>query len=327
MSKKCQNLKTVRKLATQLYVAGLVERSGGLSLGLIEKTFKKSHKIPNKQYWESYSRTFYKYARGESCIKDQSLILHIDKYEAYRGVKEVLNHPLWLILENPDASLHDVHAYMHQLKPSFQQRLFKLDKNINTLTRKYWSHTDQLSRISMENNLDALACLIMLLREMELLNKWHAYVKVKWEVHFLFLRLSYFDPLLSIREVLYHFMDTYFFDKHRFITERYFPATRQLMYTHFRHAFKSPQCINDFTGYDEINAELLKYAYQLSIKTDTKETKLIFLFWVVEFGLTNIVKAFECSPPDSDSLLQRLTKACTSTNTRKYLKHSYILEF
>jgi hypothetical protein len=55
----------------------------------------------------------------------------------------------------------------------------------------------------MLNNLDALACLLMILREMELLEQWLAYVEVKWQVHNLLLRLTTFEPLKNISDELY----------------------------------------------------------------------------------------------------------------------------
>jgi len=179
MDEKSRDLKRVRYIATRLFILFLKERSGGLSYRKMEMFFKKPDYQSEKEFQDSYSGAFAKCAKGQTRIQDQKLIHKIENNEKFQGAKYLLDHPLWLILENPECSLEALHQYMYLLPPNIQNRLFKPNKNTGIYKRCYWSKTEQFSRISMLNNLDALACFLMLIREMELLTKWHAYVKIK----------------------------------------------------------------------------------------------------------------------------------------------------
>jgi len=329
MTEKTTDLKRVRYVATQLFMLFLTEKSGGLSLRKMEMTFKKPTYQSNEEFKDNCSGAFSKYARGAICIKDQKLIDRIEEDEQYQGCKYILNHPLWLILENPNATIETVREYMRKLPPNIQTRLFKLNKSSNQYERCFWRKSGQLSRISMLNDLDALACFLMLMREMELLEKWHSYVQVKWYAHDLFIRLSYFKPISEIRLNLYELIYKHFIAKHNPITANYFSTERQDLYIHIQGFFKSPFLIEDFTLYHEILSETIAYAKKMMTIGDTKKDQLNFLFWASEYNLMDVYYAFKRYDKNLKKpfLIQRLITACSDSNTRKHIRNSEIFLF
>jgi hypothetical protein len=95
--------------------------------------FKKTAFQTNEKYRDNSSGTFYKYSNGKICIKDLILIDKIDTDPIYTGSKQILFHPLWLIIENPSAPLAVLLEYMRKLNPDIQNKLFKLNKQTGIL--------------------------------------------------------------------------------------------------------------------------------------------------------------------------------------------------
>ena len=327
MIKNAANLKRVRYVATQLYMLCLQEKSGGLSFGSIEMHFKRAPSQSKQAYWGSHTGTFYKYAKGSVRIKDHSLIERIEEDEQYQGCKYILSHPLWQILENPHASIASLWEIMRTLNPTMQTRLFKFNKASNVYKRKYWTNSTHFSRLSMYNNLDALACLIILIREMELLKKWHTYVQVKWYVHDLFIRLTYFKPLSSIHLELYALIYTHFLAKNNPITADYFSFEKQDVYQHFKSYFKSPNLIDDFSLFHRLLKQTLLHAKKVINIGDTKEAQLDFLFWVSEHNLLKVHRSFNefQTTAQQPPLIKKLIKACSDPNTRRHINSSEFL--
>ena len=192
----------VRLLATKLYIFTIKDKSGGLPFSSIEIQIKRSQGQSIEQARDCYSRNFYRYANGKSCIKKLEIIESFEKIELYIGCKKVLDNPLWLILDNPLATLDDIHGLMQLLPADIKQRLFSYNKNTAVYERKKWSSTRHFSRIGRQNNLDALACLLMLIREMEITQDWHRYVEAKWQTQYIILRLVHFQPIIEIADDL-----------------------------------------------------------------------------------------------------------------------------
>jgi len=329
MTEKSTNLKRVRYIATQLYMLFLKEKSGGLSYRKMEMIFKKAIYQSNEEFKENCSGAFSKYARGATCIKDQQLIDRIEKVEQYQGGKYILNHPLWLMLENPNATLEVVRDLMHKLPPNIQARLFKLNKSTNQYERNFWTTSAQFSRVSMNNNLDALACFLMLMREMELLKKWHAYTRAKWYAHDLFIRLSYFKPISEICANLYSLIYAHFIARHNPITVNNFSTEDHDIYTYLHDLFKSPFLIEDFAPYHFLLNDTIAHAKEVMNIGDTKEEQLNFLFWVSELNLMDVNHALKKYDKKTKKpfLIHRLITACSDSNTRRHIRKSEIFNF
>ncbi len=304
--------KEVRPIATQNYVLTVQERKGGITLGKIHRHFCQQDYKSNSEYNSQNSGIIYKYAKGKACIKDTKLINRIE--EELPGTKRLLNHPLWLILETPLADLDRIYEYMHQLIPPIQAQLFKQDSETKIYHRKNWQGTEPLLRISMQNNFDALACLLMLMREMELLKRWHSYIEAKWCVHNLLLRLAYFEPIFKINDNLYELIYIHFIDKNNPLPDKY----RKL---EFIIDYSTPPFIGSVYYSNDHISGILWNAQKYGIEEENKHDCLKFLFWVYTFGHTKIHKALHpaYSIENAAGIIEKLMSAYGATNTRRHL--------
>jgi len=240
MNEKSRDLKRVRYIASQTLMFFLKERSGNLSYRKLEMLFKKPDGQSEEDYQDICSGAFAKYASGQIRFKNQRLIQKIENNKKYQGAKYLLNHPLWLILENPNATIEQTRKYMRQLDPDTQNRLFKKNKMNGVLERNIWKTYEPFSWVGKNNNLDALACFLMLIREMELLKQWHSYVNAKWYAHELFIRLSHFEPISTLADNIYSLIYHHFINKNQPITSSYFPKEKHRMFEVFKNEYASP---------------------------------------------------------------------------------------
>lgn len=166
-----QDLKRqIDQIKTELYLLSLQMYFGGISLGKLQKILKGS----------ANSGCFYKNMRG-TVLKDLKLIQHAETLAP--GSQRVFNHPLWLILSNPNASLNEIYDYMQLLHPDIERRLFKVDSKTALKTRKKVRSLTTIYRIIMRGDLDALAFSLMLVKEMEHLGRYHPFIEAKWSIH------------------------------------------------------------------------------------------------------------------------------------------------
>lgn len=329
MDEKSRDLKRVRYIASQALMFFLKEKSGNLSYRKLEMLFKKPGDQSEEDFQDICSGAFAKYAAGKIRFKDQKLIQKIESNEKFKGAKYLLEHPLWLILENPECSLEALHQYMHLLPPNIQNCLFKPSKGTGIFERCDWSTTAQFSHISKLNNLDALACFLMLIREMELLTKWHAYVKIKWYAHDLFIRLSYFQPLSSLSVELYSIIWKYFLSKHNPITEDLFKAKHKRQYQFLANSFHSPYSIKNLNICHDFVSEILVNVQKLISIGNSKKKRLDILFWVFEHNWFEVHSALREIDSGSGIPLEikQLIAAYEDSNTKKHIRRRSVFPF
>lgn len=326
MYKNKADLSRVRYIATQFYVLTLQKKSNGLSLSKIETTFKKTASQTKDEYRDKSSGVFHKYAKGGCRIKDKNLIEEIDKYKIYAGCNILLVHPVWLILENPEATLEQTRGYMRQLDPDTQSRLFKKNKKNGVLERKVWKTYEPFSWVGKNNNLDALACFLMLIREMELLKQWHSYANAKWYAHELFIRLSHFEPVSALADNIYSLIYHHFINKNQPITSSYFPKEKHRMFEVFKNEYASPSMIRDLEFFHILMQEMLSKARLLVLIGDSEKEELNFYFWLFEHNFKEVKNAFDKFDMGNEPpfIIKRLMTAITSSNTRKYIRRAGI---
>jgi hypothetical protein len=250
---------------------------GGMSLGLIQKEFAKRDSQENAEFWGSNSRRFYKNAKG-AAVKDKSLINKIEGILG--GTKRLLHLPLWLILEEPDADLSRLQEMMRQLPPYFQNLLLKVDTKSGLLIRKKISNKWQVSRLSMQNDLDALACLLMLTRESELLKRIDLYIELKWQVNCLVSRLVTFPPFESVAQPIYDLIFEHFIKKNDPLPTE----MKNIWVETYFDKYQSPKQLILFAEKDS-NLGMLWHAEQRGLVSSKKENQLQFLFWAL--SITN----------------------------------------
>ena len=313
--------KLIKKLATKLYIFTIKEKSEGLSFGKIEKYFKQKDHYTDEKYRELSSGTFYKYARGELCIRDQTLIEKIEADATYTGSKQVLVHPLWLIINNPSASKEELLEYMHKLNPEIRNKLFKFNTKTCVFERKVLKEAKFIHRLSLMNNLDALACLLMVLREMELLKQWNAYVEVKWQVYYLLVRLTAFEPMVNISDELYILLWDHFLSKHNPMPPDYFPKSLKELIPNYLEYYKSPYFINSLPIYHDLLKDISNVFIKILGKKASKEVELNILFWAHQYRLNEVYKILELSPEEvsKSAIGQKIINAHGATNIDKLL--------
>lgn len=309
--------KLVRSTASQLYMQNLKFLYEGISFGKIQKKLMQGD-MSNADFWSSYSRSFYKNARG-AVIKNERVVELIEKQRP--GAKHLLQNILWQVLENYLADLDTIYELMRQLPPEFQLRIFKREISSGLHIRKDWRDTRPLRRISFENSLDALACLLLVVREMELLQKWHWYIVAKWEAFDLFRRLVYFEPFSHIGDNLLELVSIAFFDRNNPLAESLLSQLEDFEHSYYR----SPPQISSTIISRDFYSGILWNAQQLNLVGTSREEQLNFLFWTQVYGpqkVNEVVKGYDRSE-QAKQLLQRVIDACNSSNTDRYLPLTY----
>lgn len=196
-----------RKLATILWVRDIQTRLGGLSLGAIEKWFLKKEFASNSVFWENYSKRFYQYLNGVK-TPSQQYIDEIDK--ALPGTRTIFSHPLWQILDKPQADLEEINEWMLELEPRVYNRLFKESKRHGISKRRAIGGCVCIGNIGRISTLGALAALLMLMREAELNKQYEMYIDTKWEVQNILCRMATFQPIHEVAELLNDLVDRRF---------------------------------------------------------------------------------------------------------------------
>lgn len=278
---------TARSIASKLYAQTIRHRMGGMSFGKIERELLDDRESSDPNFWVHYPRRLYRYAKGAPINLKRSKLM-VDTIEAVLpGTKRILEHPLWLLLANPEASLVELDSYIVMLDPALINRLLTTDRVTGTRTWRKWTDSSQLYRISMFNNLDALAALIILTRVCEI-KKWvHPHIEAKWTTMHLISRLASFRPFMFIAEEVYHLVhEEYILKNSPLPDELKTHATK-----HFPAYFESLP--NFYTTHREIqvNTGIVWHATYLGLVEDNEKDQMMLLFWVLhQFDRTTVDK-------------------------------------
>jgi len=272
----------------------------------------------NADWWEKSSGRLYKNSNGKTKVRDVKFINKIE--DLLPGTKKILSHPVWNILSNPEASLFELYSYMRAFPIDMQTKLFKVEKETNNYQRiKIKSIT--VDYLSKRNNLDALACLLMMIREAEITKQIDAYISCKWRVHHLFCRLATFQPLKSMANIIYDLIFDHFIYKNDPLPK----SLSNVIVENRPHIYQIPQKYPIPKFLNE-NLEIISLAIEHHVIGDSLEEKLEFLFWIdFEFQRKDIFHALlSISLPHlsaKETPLMPLTeiKERISGNSRKYL--------
>lgn len=187
------------KIATNLWLDIIQYHRQGDSLGQIERWLTNKNSANSRDYWEQYPRRCYRFRAGRETPGDK----FIDRVERkVPGTKRVIQHPLWWVLDNPESDLESVHQQMRQLEPNVYRRLFQRSRKHGPSPRRKLRTPFQVGNIGRVKNLDALAGLLLLLRETELNNQHDYNLECQEQILELLERLSSFSPYSAISEPL-----------------------------------------------------------------------------------------------------------------------------
>jgi hypothetical protein len=279
----------IRKLPSMLWTRMIIHRRGGASLAQIHREFRPGYSSSYKHG----SRRLYKNYKGVQ-VKDSKLIEDVENN--LPGTKRLLFHPLWDILKNPDATLDDILLYMDKLDLDLKGKLFSVDSFSKKSVRKKLDSCGQIYYVAKENSLDALACLLMFIRESEIKKQVQAYVISKWEAIFLIYRLAVIYPYSDIMPLLYHLVFNLFVKKNHPLPSEF----KHVSFDNFKFDPNIPPQ-NPIHLVQDTYFGLIWNAKLRHIVSDDQQEQLNFLFWVDHFfNPYEIKKALQKLPLDFD---------------------------
>jgi len=276
MRYRSEHHRYIRSIATINWLLYVQEQMNNISLGEVQRHFSMKSYDKENPFWPNCSGKLYKNMRGIPVCNNQ-LIDNIEK--EIKGSKRLLKHPLWKVLETPRMTLNSVHNLMKELSPNIVNRLFKEDALTGNIIRKQLTRKDQITRIAMMNNLDALACLLLFVRESELLNESASYIQAKWGVDFLLKRFLAIYPYSSIMDDIYEIVYQSFIDINNPLPITMFNRWVIEFPEYFECPKKQPQL---YFVVDSVKT-ILYYAELRGFVSQDKMEQLNFLFWVQNF--------------------------------------------
>ena len=316
----------VSYLPSMLWARTIKYRLGGQSYGKIQKYFLKKDGQTNADFWDSCSGRLYKNSRGKTRVRDKLLINKIEEF--LPGTKRILDHPLWKIMANPDSNLNQIYSLMNELSIDLRRKLFKTNNPEITLIRRKLNYKS-VNYISKMNDLDAFACILMMIREAELTRHTEAYIQCKWEAHQLFCRIATFEPIKSMAPLIYDYIFKVFIRKNNPLPSHLTNILVKYAPENYRIPKKYP-----LPRYLDENEKILNLAVLLGVISSSQQDQLNFLYWI-DYGIsrTQIMEALVTLkntrttnhtptnfPAPLDSLMQRLRG-----DSRKYITGNYYI--
>lgn len=218
MTTKLAVNREIQQIATKVCMESILKKEGRNISRIADKLSQQ--KLGSK---ESIRRRLYRYIKNDYVITKANFI---DALNAeYKGTKRLLEHPLWIILSNPEASLEEVYQCMRLLHPNIQRHLFNFDEITGEPLRKKLRKPHDIYKITARGDLDALAHALLTIREMELLNRLDAYNTAKNAALDAFFICCTTGILLNLKPTVYRLIHDEFIDidgvnnKHPFIIE------------------------------------------------------------------------------------------------------------
>ena len=195
--------RTARVLASQCFLHTVLTHCN-MSPSEFERQ-RSGHKRTNK----STLRHIFKPLRGDSYLKTNSPLIKFGE-KLLPGSSQILDHPLWEILGNPDANLHCVRQMMMKLPLDVNKNLFSYNPNIRGMERRILKGPNEIHRVALRCDLDALAYVLMIIRETEILDMPEPYVSAKWSAIYIIRVLSLDRAIVPILDDLKCFTFTEF---------------------------------------------------------------------------------------------------------------------
>lgn len=193
MKKNTPNSKICRlidNIPTHFWVRSLEHLCKTTDPLLLEATIQgKAERFTDLDFKEGLSGKFYGYIKKRTPSSGY-IQLVADKYP---GTEKIFTLPLWRILANPEASIEEVYEYMELLEADIRNHLFRPSKKTK-LERRKFRGLSQISNIAKHHSTDALAALLLIIRETAITQQWFYHIEAKWELNDLLVRLSIGEP-------------------------------------------------------------------------------------------------------------------------------------
>lgn len=247
----------------------LKDREGGLSFRKIQLKLFPDYKPrrPEDTHDATYSRRLYKNSKGVP-VRDSEIIIRAENL--CPGTQRIILHVLWEIIERPITSLDEIYAYMQKLDIDCIQRLFDIEISTNVVSRKKL-RKEAIYRIMMKNNIDALACTLLLIRETELTSNFSANIWCRWRAHELIPRLMQLNPFAKLGVAFINILYELFIESSKIPIPDDLKAFRSNIETPNRSELRQSIILN---------LELLKAIKSINLISPSDiDKQLTFLFW------------------------------------------------
>jgi len=300
--------KTITKhLAVIMWIRQIQDQLGGVGLGGIEKWVLKMIGKYKEDFWQSYTKRFYQYIKGNRLPSNHYRQL-IGKL--LPGSLSILYHPLWWIIDHPLATQAKIDKQMPKLEPNVYRRLFRHSKRSLIVKRRKIRGVQYVSNLARENNLDALAALLMLIREAELNKDFITYVDAKWETQDLISRLSTFNPFKEIAVPINDLIDKRFI--HRSSPYPEMPTTKGTFEESDYGPNEKPEIISE----SQNNGQTILEGIVLGVLLFDEKKQLDYLFLANKLATLNEIQ--QANHPQLELFPKELSKKCRILRKRKW---------
>lgn len=155
---------SLKSLSIRFWFENLRRRTGLATAYSLEQFFEpKSFRRDVNDSISSYRNKWIRYEDGKH--RPQPGLLRVVEEKCHGSLRD-LNHPLWSVLDLSDQKIMRGESYLRSLAPSVQTVIFSPEDDAPVIQSARLPVTPvMLKRLVRKANLDALACLIWLLRE------------------------------------------------------------------------------------------------------------------------------------------------------------------
>lgn len=244
----------------------------------------------------------------------------------FENISSVLYHPFWQSISSIALSNRKINDLLLRLEPKVVTMLFEKDDVTSTYHRlKLPTLYRKLEGIALLNNLDALACLALLAKEMKNNSQLECFQVTLKLIRDLIFRLSFDRPFRTIVIGSYNELYQELFSKEAdILTQQIEPFSfhSEFSYSIFpKHYFPSyfpannKQAITEYVSLVDAIAQKATSFY-LS-KTDRKSV-LTFLYWCSSENLYEVKQALESKTPAKKPIVRRIINLSNMKRTGRH---------
>lgn len=277
----------IKSIAARFYIHSLKSIAGTTKINRIGKLFKGKR---SDQFVISLVRSLYRYEKGDH-IRNAPLLDAVDA--EFPGSARIARHPLWLIMENPLSSLDEIYSYMQLLSPDLVNKLFQMKHTDSIPKRKELNFQGQLDSIIQRVDLDGLACLLMIIREMELLKRIDPYIGAKWAARHTLSLLAQHESFLHLGDSIYDLIYRDFIGRNDPLPQH----MKTKICRYFPRSVECPLGMSDFHYSHCLNRTILFWGHRYGMLEDDERENNRFLYLSIKNGPRDVVEETLLSLP------------------------------
>lgn len=179
---KTAKKKIVQSIACRLWFCQLAHELGTMDPLELEASIFDKGDFCDPDIRESLSRNFYHYRNGEQFPNKKTREACAIKAPQ---AEMLLQSPLWDILQNPDAKSSSIEKMFSKVSGDIKQHVFSQRRTGKPSQRVRIKSIVQAQHVARYCSIDALAILLITIRESELMQDFETFIDCKWEVNYI----------------------------------------------------------------------------------------------------------------------------------------------